>query len=169
MADALEVMLWTGQRKSNVLQMTWHELALNRGEWTIPGTKSKNGKPITVHLAEPAMRVLLARQQTAGESPYVFPGRRLGRPLMDPYRPWKTLLKASGLPDFRPHDLRRTLGSWQTATGANLQVVGKTLGHRDLASTAVYARLNLDPVKLAVNKAVRAMQAAAGKGTVEKN
>jgi integrase len=162
-ADAIEVTLWTGQRRGNVLSMEWDELALQRGEWTIPGAKSKNGKPITVHLPEPAMTILLARLQTRGASPYVFPGRRHGKPLVDPYKPWKALLKASGLKDLRPHDLRRTMGSWQTATGANVQVVAKTLGHADLASTAVYARLNLDPVKQAVNTAVAAMQAAGAK------
>ncbi len=159
-ADAIEVTLWTGQRRGNVLAMRWDELALQRAEWTIPGEKSKNGKPITVHLPEPAMSILLSRLQTSGKSPWVFPGRRHGQPLRDPYKPWKQLLTESGLQNLRPHDLRRTMGSWQTATGANLQIVGKTLGHADLSSTQVYARLNLDPVKAAVNKAVEAMQAA---------
>jgi integrase len=163
-ADAIEVTLWTGQRRGNVLSMRWDELALQRAEWTIPGSKSKNGRPITVHLPEPAMSILLARVQTRGASEWVFPGRRAGKPLFDPYKPWRALLASSGLKDLRPHDLRRTMGSWETSTGASLQVVGKTLGHADLQSTQIYARLNLSPVKAAVNKAVEAMQAAAGNG-----
>ena len=160
-ADAIEVALWTGARRGNVMAMRWEELVLQRAEWTIPGSKFKNGKPMTVHLPEPAMAVLLARLRIRGDSPFVFPGRRHGKPLQDPYKPWRALLAASGLKELRPHDLRRTMGSWQTATGANIQVVAKTLGHRDLASTAVYARLNLEPVRTAVNKAVEAIQAAA--------
>jgi integrase len=159
-ADAIAVALWTGARRGNVLSMRWDELALDRATWTIPGEKMKNGKPQTVHLPSPALEILRRRQEAAGASPWVFPGRRLGKHLSDPTRPWRELLKASGLKDLRPHDLRRTMGSWETATGANLQVVGKTLGHLDSTSTAVYARVNLAPVREAVDKAVAAMEVA---------
>ena len=59
--------------------------------------------------------------------------------------------------DVRMHDLRRTLGSWATMTGASLSIVGKVLGHRSHQSSAVYARLDLDPARLAVEKAAAAM------------
>ena len=62
---------------------------------------------------------------------------------------------------MRIHDLRRTLGSWQTALGASGFVVGKSLGHKSIQSTAVYARLNLDPVRESVNAATEAMFKAA--------
>ena len=58
------------------------------------------------------------------------------------------------------HDLRRTLGSWQAATGASLHVIGKSLGHRAVQTTAIYARLQLDQVRKAVDDAVEAMNAA---------
>jgi integrase len=63
---------------------------------------------------------------------------------------------------LRIHDLRRSLGSWQLATGASLSVIGKTLGHKDVSSTVIYARLNLDPVREAMQKAASAMFAAGG-------
>ena len=63
--------------------------------------------------------------------------------------------------DLRIHDLRRTLGSWQTALGANSFIVDKTLGHKSIEATAIYARLNLDPVRQSVNAAANAMFAAA--------
>jgi integrase len=61
------------------------------------------------------------------------------------------------------HDLRRTLGSWQAAAGASLPIIGKSLGHKSLRATQVYARLNLDPVRTSVNQAVSAMVLAANK------
>jgi len=57
------------------------------------------------------------------------------------------------LPDIRIHDLRRTLGSWQAMTGASLAVIGKSLNHRSTSATAVYARLDHDPVRVAVTRA----------------
>lgn len=66
------------------------------------------------------------------------------------------------LPDLRIHDLRRTLGSWQARTGASLAIIGKSLNHKSQQTTAIYARLDLDPVRASVNTATSAMMAAAG-------
>ncbi len=64
--------------------------------------------------------------------------------------------------DLRIHDLRRTLGSWQAKTGASLAIIGKSLNHKTHQATAIYARLDLDPVRQSVNTATQAMLAAAG-------
>jgi integrase len=67
--------------------------------------------------------------------------------------------------DIRIHDIRRTFGSYQALAGASLQVIGKSLGHKSQQSTQVYARLNLDPVRSLIEKAVDVMFAQ----TVNKN
>lgn len=66
-------------------------------------------------------------------------------------------MKRANLQDLRLHDLRRTLGSWQAATGANSYVIGKSLGHKTQQATAIYARLNIDPVRESVERATSAM------------
>ncbi len=66
------------------------------------------------------------------------------------------------LDDVHVHDLRRSLGSWQARTGASLVVIGKSLGHRSQAATAIYARLDIDPVRQAMETATSAMLEAAG-------
>lgn len=66
------------------------------------------------------------------------------------------------IPDLRIHDLRRTLGSWQAITGASLPIIGKSLNHKSQQATAIYARLDLDPVRTSVEKATAAMLSAAG-------
>ena len=72
------------------------------------------------------------------------------------------IILPTGLMDIRIHDLRRTLGSWQAAMGANSFIIGKSLGHKTQNATAIYARLNLDPVKESVSKATDAMFAFMG-------
>lgn len=64
--------------------------------------------------------------------------------------------------DLRIHDLRRTLGSWQARTGASLSIIGKSLNHKSVQTTAIYARLDTDPVRESVERATSAMLAAAG-------
>lgn len=66
------------------------------------------------------------------------------------------------MPDLRIHDLRRTLGSWQAKTGASMVIIGKSLNHKNQATTAIYARLDLDPVRASVNTATAAMMEAGG-------
>lgn len=63
---------------------------------------------------------------------------------------------------LRIHDLRRTLGSWQAKQGASLAIIGKSLNHKSQQATAIYARLDLDPVRASVNSATAAMLDAAG-------
>jgi integrase len=64
--------------------------------------------------------------------------------------------------DLRIHDLRRTLGSWQAKTGASLVVIGKTLNHKSPSTTAIYARLDSDPVRQSMGRATSAIFAAGG-------
>ena len=49
------------------------------------------------------------------------------------------------------------MGSWQASTGASLPIIGKTLAHKNVATTLIYARLNNDPVRESMEKATSAM------------
>jgi len=160
--DFVLLSLLTGARKGNVLTMCWCDIDTDQNYWRIPDTK--NGEPLTVPLVPEAVGILKARreQQTAS-NPWVFPGS--GRPghLTSPKGAWQTVLKQAGLENLRIHDLRRSLGSWQAFLGANLAVIGKSLGHKDLASTLIYSRLDLDPVRESVERATSAMFADLGR------
>ncbi len=97
------------------------------------------------------------RPDSPGPSPWVFPGRVRGKPLQEPKRAWERVLDRAGIEDLRVHDLRRTHASWMLAGGADLPTIAKALGHRDFHSTLVYARLDLDPVRKAVEATARAL------------
>jgi integrase len=71
-------------------------------------------------------------------------------------------VEGARMPDVRIHDLRRTLGSWQARTGASLAIIGKSLGHKMPQTTAIYARLDVDPVRESMERATSAMLVAAG-------
>ena len=120
---------------------------------------------MTVVLCPEAVAILERRRQ-AIVNPYVFPGRGKTGHLMEPKLAWERLLARAGIADLRIHDLRRTLGSWQAAAGSSLQVIGKSLGHARPETTAIYARLQLEPVRQSVNAAAAAI-AAAGKAEVK--
>lgn len=157
--DFFLVCLYTGARKSNVLSMRWDEINVERCEWRIPMTK--NGTSQVIPLIESAM-VLLKERRLLTASDWVFPSdlNKTGH-LVEPKSSWDTVRKTVGLEDLRMHDLRRSLGSWQARTGASLVIIGKTLNHQSPQSTQVYARLDNDPVRQAMETAVAAMKKAA--------
>lgn len=161
--DFFLLALFTGARRSNVQAMRWQDLNLEESTWTIPRTK--NGDPQTIALPPEAVEIVKARKAAAiVGAVYVFPGRGKAGHLVGPRRAWEQILKAAGLENLRIHDLRRTLGSWQARQGASLTVIGKSLGHRTQQATAVYSRLDLDPVRQSVEQATAAM-VEAGKQT----
>lgn len=158
--DYFLVSLLTGARRSNVLAMRWDEINFERATWTIPVTK--NGEAHTIPLMPEVVIILEARRQANGDSKWVFPGPGASGHLVEPKKAWARILKRAGIEDLHIHDLRRSLGSWQAATGANLSIIGKTLAHKNVSTTAIYARLNLDPVRDSMQLATRAMLDAAG-------
>ncbi len=157
LADFFMTSLLTGARRANVLAMRWQDIDMQRAIWIIQETK--NGTSHTVPLSSEAIAVLTNRlPQKTLSSIWVFPSNtsKSGH-LEEPKSAWKRILERSNLQDLRLHDLRRTLGSWQAATGANSYVIGKSLGHKTQQATAIYARLNIDPVRESVEKATSAM------------
>lgn len=155
--DYVYLSILTGARKSNVLSMSWDEISFDRCEWKIPETK--NGDSITIPLTEESIRILKSRKELnkiefAG-SEFVFPGTGKSGHLADPKKPWKRILKKAKITDFRIHDLRRTMGSYQAIMGANSYTIGKSLGHKSQAATAIYARMNLDPVRKSMELATK--------------
>jgi integrase len=173
-ADFFRMAIFTGARRSNVQAMRWDAVDLKARTWTIPGGESKNGRDVTITLPPPAVEILRTRKAEQGQSenerikasPFVFPALRdKGGPghLSQPARPFGRICKRAGINGVRIHDLRRTAGAWMAASGASLPMIGKALGHADLRATQIYSRLDLAPVREAVDVSVAAMTEAMNK------
>lgn len=164
--DFVLLALLTGARRSNLCAMRWQEIDLGAGVWRIPETK--NGEPQSVTLSPEAMTILEQRKADA-QGEYVFPGTGATGHYVEPRKAVERIMTRAGIPFGRNapngvtlHDLRRTLGSWQARTGASLAIIGKSLNHKSPQATAIYARLDLDPVRQSVNAATSAMMEAGG-------
>ena len=53
----------------------------------------------------------------------------------------------AGLPTVGPHRLRHALASEMLRHGAGLVAIGQVLRHQDLATTALYAKVDLDALR----------------------
>jgi integrase len=111
---------------------------------------------------------LMTEAELAEAGTYVFPSCLVpARPsacphISDPKSSWARVTRRAGLANLRPHDLRRSIGSWMALGGVGLPIIGAALGHKDQRSTAVYARLNDGAVRAAMERATEAMLAAGG-------
>ena len=158
--DYFYISLYTGARKANVLAMRWDEVNFTSQEWRIP--KTKNGDSLTLPLVQEAIKILKERKKELGkldlpalQKEWIFPSltSKSGH-LEEPKKVWQRILQKAGIKDLRIHDIRRTLGSYQAITGASLPIIGKSLGHKSGQATQIYSRMNLDPVRNSLEKAI---------------
>jgi integrase len=162
--DFIAMVLWTGQRRSNVGAMRFDEIDMVRGVWTIPMAKFKGKRAHVVPLIPEAMEIVGRRKLTA-TSVYVFPGGGSTGHIVEPKAAFGKLRADAGL-DIRLHDLRRTLGAWQNAAGTSLRTIQQGLGHSDIRTTAsVYTPVEVAAVREAMEAYAMAMKAAASPGS----
>ena len=161
--DCVTCCLFTGARRSAVQAMKWSDLDLAGGYWRIPPEDSKSGVPVIVPLSPAVAEILNRRRETDPTGTWVFPSRSKTGHVVELKTVWSRVIKAAGLEGVRPHDLRRTMASWQALLGASETLIGRTLGHAaGSPATSIYARLSLDPVRASINAAEAAMVEAGG-------
>lgn len=134
---AVLLALATGARYSNLRNLTWADVDLQRH--TLRFLTTKNGQPRYVPVVGPAQAALQAQfDRDPTQTGWVFKGARGDAPA-DLDRPWRKLRTEAGLQNFRFHDLRHTTASYLTMNGASLAEVAEALGHRTLVMAKRYS------------------------------
>lgn len=167
--DAILLLLFTGQRRGNVLMMRWADVDLAGGIWTLSAMQTKQSKAQSSPLVGAAREILQRRWQSAS-GVWVFPATRVSAdgtvgPMSETRLrdAWARICAAAGIEGLRPHDLRHTAGSWLARMGASEAIRQKALGHQTPAMAARYSHLELDPVADAMERSAQAITAAATK------
>jgi integrase len=123
-ARALEFTILTATRTSEVVNATWAEFS--GGEWTIPGTRMKSGRPHRVPLSKAAVAVL--KRMEGQDDTYVFPGLKHGKPLSN--MAMLNLLKRMDRKTITVHGFRSTFRDWAAEqTAYPNHVVEQALAH----------------------------------------
>lgn len=126
------LLLLTGQRREEVAAIEWSELDQTGATWTIPSSKTKNGKPHIVHLCDLALELIGEIEKVKG-CPYLL--STTGNTPVSGYSRAKARLDnlmAANLPKLEPwrvHDLRRTLVSVLAELGIPTDVADRILNH----------------------------------------
>lgn len=122
----------------------------NRRAIALPDSKT-GAKPLV--LSDQAIELLRIRKAAAEGSanPFIIEGRLAGKPLYNLSKPWLLIRKRASVEDVRIHDLRHTAASIGVASGLNLPVIGRLLGHTQASTTQRYAHVDIDPALVAIN------------------
>jgi integrase len=125
----------------------------------IPSGKSKSKKILNIQLPPLVMALLEQRRDSPdADETFVFPSpRKAGQHLDDVKSSWARIVVRAQLENIRPHDCRRSSGSWMTIGGSSISIVAGALGHASLKSAEVYSRLSSDPIRNSVINAVNVM------------
>lgn len=143
--------LATGLRRSNILDLEWQQIDMQRKVAWINPEESKSGRAIGVALNDTAAKVL--REQIGKHQKFVFvhthaanrsdgsitPEIRKMR--VDSNKAWKSALVRAGIENFRFHDLRHTWASWLVQAGVPLSILQEMGGWESIEMVRRYAHL----------------------------
>lgn len=139
----LNITLWTGCRTGEVCEAVWRDINLDQKTWHI--RESKNGAERYVQLSAQCVAFFKAFK-VMGENGYVFESERSGKPILQKSlteTKWRLKnpdqvsnqkyqqhqLWLSHIPDWNPHDLRRTVRTGLSRLGCPSDVAEAVLGH----------------------------------------
>jgi integrase len=158
---AIWLYLLTAVRKSELLEARRDKVDWTRAELTLDDTKS--GEEQFVPLNAPALAIMQALPAIS-KNPYLLPStKKQGGHLVNIDKPWGRIRKAAGVEDIRLHDLRRTVGSWMSQSGVDLNHIKSALRHSNISTTLIYTELGADPAREAMEEHGKRVLAAAGR------
>lgn len=157
--DYFRLLLLTAQRRNEVGGLRWAEVDLDAAVWILPAEWTKANRATRIPLCTQAVAILRDRRAVARpDAEYVFVSPRKPRaPIREVKAAWRRILTRAGIDNARVHDLRRTTASYAAAAGESLQVIGKLLNHSRPETTAIYSRLDLGPVRAAIQRQADAL------------
>lgn len=139
-----------GLRSIEVARLELDDIDWRRGELTVRGKARRQDRlPLPGEVGEALSAYLVARGGRAGSRRVFFTCRAPRQPI----RPdlvndvVERACLAAGIPRFGPHRMRHALAGELLRKGAGLLAIGQVLRHQDLATTARYAKVDVDTLR----------------------
>lgn len=141
------IALYTGARKSAVLELKWDRVDLVRNRIDLNPSdrkKTKKGRG-KIPIPRRLRTFLLYANQRRGDCDYVI--HRHGEKLYDIKKGFHAAALRAGFGDVTPHTLRHTAGTWMAIKGVDMFDIAKYLGHTTARTTELYAHHHPDHLK----------------------
>ena len=138
----------TGLRLGDMQRLRWSDIKDVNSVQTVSVIQHKTKRPVAVPLNALALYLLLPRPEN-GEDGIIFP---LGKKPDNVAKFVRRIKNKAGIgKDFTCHSSRHSAATLAITAGAELYSVSKILGHGSIASTQVYAKVNMEKKVEAMN------------------
>ena len=126
-----------GLRVSDIRKVRWCDLQRSGGRVRIEITMQKTKEPLYLPISDEALKWLPVRSE-AGDSDFIFPLTHEGT-VNDTLQHWAKVAGITKHISF--HVARHTHATMMLTLGADLYTVSKLLGHKNIATTQIYAKI----------------------------
>ena len=126
-----------GLRVSDIRKLRWCDLQRSGGRVRIEITMQKTKEPLYLPISDEALKWLPERGE-ANDSDYIFPLTHEGT-VNDTLQHWAKVAGITKHISF--HVSRHTHATMMLTLGADLYTVSKLLGHKNIATTQIYAKI----------------------------
>ena len=141
--------LQTGLRLSNILNLTWEQVDLERNIISIKKSQNKGRKNLQVPISPKLKKVLLT--QAATSNGYVFVSHRTGTKYKNISDGFNAACERAGIKNFRFHDLRHTVGTRCIENGVDIRTTQELLGHSSITVTQRYLHSTVEKLRGAID------------------
>ena len=129
---------YCGLRLSDVYALRWKDIALDGEQYRVTTVMKKTAAPIYLPLSRQAVRWLPERGE-AGDDETVFAGLPAEPNINKVLAKW---VSKAGIPKkICYHTSRHTFATMMLTLGADLYTVSKLLGHANVKTTQIYAKI----------------------------
>lgn len=158
-ANVFRFALFTGMRKTAILQLQWKDVDFINNFIKLRGLVAKSGNTGTIKMNNIVKEILAFMKEHGNSEIYVF-AKEDGEPRQDMRRMGCRVKRKAGLPaDFRPfHGLRHTFASRAISNGVSLTDLQQLLTHKSPSMTQIYAHFSDEALQKAADAAGKAMQ-----------
>ena len=126
-----------GLRVSDIRKLRWCDLQRSGGRVRIEITMQKTKEPLYLPISDEALKWLPERGE-ANDSDFIFPLTHEGT-VNDTLQHWAKVAGITKHISF--HVARHTHATMMLTLGADLYTVSKLLGHKNIATTQIYAKI----------------------------
>ncbi|MGX8007796.1 tyrosine-type recombinase/integrase [Mesorhizobium sp. ORM8.1] len=160
-APAVRFALLTGCRRMEIVDLMWSSVDFIGRTITVRG---KGDKTRILPMTDSVHTLLWSLKGNHAVSVFTYVARRTNKRLklerglrypitMEGFKTaWRRYRDKSGVENFRFHDTRHTAATRTLRTG-NMKIVQRMLGHEDIATTAKYAHVMIEDMRVAMEAA----------------
>ncbi len=142
--------LLTGMRKGEVEHLTWPDINFEMGVIFIQEKPQWNWKPKTderlIPISPTLRELLVSLHAERRDDGLVFPNKS-GAVDTHMLPKLKKLGRRAGIPHITVHALRHSFGAHLRMAGVNLADIADLMGHKDLATTQIYAKVQQEHLR----------------------